>query len=140
MKKNIMQKPSRNSELFVGLDVHKATIDVALADEGRTAEVRHFGKIAGDIASLDKVIHKLQSTGRTLRVVYEAGPCGYAIYRHLSAQKIDCTVIAPSMTPKKSGERVKPTAAMRRHWLACTALVNSPQSTSRVKTTRRCAT
>ena len=57
--------------------------------------------------ALDKVIRKLQSTARTLRVVYEAGPCGYAIYRHLSAKKIDCTVIAPSMTPKKSGVRVK---------------------------------
>lgn len=107
MKKNIMQQPSRNSDLFVGLDVHKATIDVALADEGRDSEVRHFGKIAGDMAALDKVIHKLQSTGRSLHVVYEAGPCGYAIYRHLSAKQIDCTVIAPSMTPKKSGDRVK---------------------------------
>lgn len=107
MKKHIIQKSPRNSDLFVGLDVHKATIDVALADEGRDSEVRHYGKIAGDMAALDKVIHKLQSLGRTLRVVYEAGPCGYAIYRHLSARQIDCTVIAPSMTPKKSGERVK---------------------------------
>ena len=107
MKKNSMQKPQRNSDLFVGLDVHKATIDVATADEGRAAEVRHYGKIAGDLDSLNKVIRKLQSLGRTLHVVYEAGPCGYAIYRHLSAKQIDCTVIAPSMTPKKSGDRVK---------------------------------
>jgi len=107
MKKNIMRKPSRNSDLFVGLDVHKATIDVALADEGRDSEVRHYGKITGDLDALDKVMRKLQSPGRTLRVVYEAGPCGYAIYRHLSAMQIDCTVIAPSLTPKKSGDRVK---------------------------------
>ncbi len=59
------------------------------------------------MAALDKVIHKLQSTGRTLHVVYEAGPCGYAIYRHLTAKQIDCAVSAPSMTPKKSGDRVK---------------------------------
>ncbi len=58
-------------------------------------------------AALDNVLRKLQSQNCTLRVVYEAGPCGYAIYRRLSAKKIDCTVIAPSQTPKKSGDRVK---------------------------------
>ena len=88
MKKHSMQKPQRNSDLFVGLDVHKATVDVALADEGRDSEVRHYGKITGDLDALDKVMRKLQSPGRTLRVVYEAGPCGYAIYRHLSAIQI----------------------------------------------------
>ncbi len=95
------------TDLFVGLDVHKASIDVATAADGRNAEVRHYGQITGDLDALDKVIRKLQSTGRTLRVVYEAGPCGYAIYRHLTARQIECTVIAPSMTPKKSGDRVK---------------------------------
>ena len=105
--KKITMPVTPATELFVGLDVHKASIDVATADEGRTAEVRHYGQITGDLEALDKVIRKLQSTGRTLHVVYEAGPCGYAIYRHLSAKQIDCTVIAPSMTPKKSGDRVK---------------------------------
>jgi len=105
--KKITMPVTPATELFVGLDVHKASIDVATADEGRTAEVRHYGQITGDLEALDQVIRKLQSTGRTLHVVYEAGPCGYAIYRHLSAKQIDCTVIAPSMTPKKSGDRVK---------------------------------
>ena len=105
--KKITMPVTPATELFVGLDVHKASIDVATADEGRTAEVRHYGQITGDLEAPDQVIRKLQSTGRTLHVVYEAGPCGYAIYRHLSAKQIDCTVIAPSMTPKKSGDRVK---------------------------------
>jgi transposase len=107
MKKNITRGKQENANLFVGLDVHKETIDIATADEGRTAEVRHYGRISGNLDALDKVIRKLQSAGRTLHVVYEAGPCGYAIHRHLTATQIECTVVAPSMTPKKSGDRVK---------------------------------
>lgn len=107
MQKSSTRKKNENIDLFVGLDVHKETIDIAVADDGRTAEVRHYGKIGGDLAALDKVLRKLRSDGRTLHVVYEAGPCGYAIYRHLTARRIACAVIAPSLTPKKSGDRVK---------------------------------
>jgi len=52
-------------------------------------------------------VHKLRSTGHTLRFVYEAGPCGYVLYRHLTTQGLDCTVVSPSLIPRKPGERIK---------------------------------
>ena len=70
-------------------------------------EVRHFGRIGGTMDALDRAVRKLVSRGSTLRFVYEAGPCGYEIYRHLTGKGFSCKVIAPSKTPKKSGDRIK---------------------------------
>jgi len=96
-----------NNITIVGLDTHKNSIDIVTAETGGTQEVRHYGRIGGDMASLDKAIRKLRSKGAELRFVYEAGPCGYVIYRHLITQGFPCAVVAPSMIPSKSGSRIK---------------------------------
>jgi transposase len=92
--------------LYVGLDVHKESIVVATAPEGDTAAELH-GKIGGTLEALDKLIRKLARPELELRFVYEAGPCGYVIYRHLKQRKYDCQVIAPSLIPTKASDRVK---------------------------------
>lgn len=92
---------------FIGLDVHKSSISIAIADGPRKGEIRSYGTIPNNIKSIDKFIRKQISMGNKLHVVYEAGPTGYGIYRHLVGNGIDCIVVAPSMIPKKSGVRIK---------------------------------
>ena len=93
--------------MFVGMDVHKESIDVSLAEEGRDGEVRHYGVIAGDLEAVAKVVRTLRAPSRRLRFVYEAGPCGFGIHRYLTAQGEDCVVVNPSSMPKRSGDRIK---------------------------------
>jgi transposase len=92
--------------IYVGLDVHKESIAVATADQGDT-EARTYGKIGGTLDALDKLLKKLAKPELELRFVYEAGPCGYVIYRHLQKRKYQCTVVAPSLIPTKASDRVK---------------------------------
>ena len=93
--------------IFVGFDVHKDSIEVVWADDGRDGEIRRYGAINNNLESLRKVVRKLVSTGVTPRFVYEAGPCGYEIYRYLTGNGFDCMVAAPSKIPRKSGDRIK---------------------------------
>jgi len=93
--------------MFVGMDVHKESIDVSIAEEGRDGEVRHYGVIAGDLEAVAKVVRALRAPSRRLRFVYEAGPCGFGIHRYLTAQGEDCVVVNPSSMPKRSGDRIK---------------------------------
>src|SRR5260370_26421047 len=92
---------------YVGLDVHKESIVVAVAEGGLRGEVREYGRLANTAAALDRLLRKLGGEGMTLRFGYEAGPCGYGIQRRLSAQGHECVVVAPSLIPKRAGDRVK---------------------------------
>jgi transposase len=99
----------KNVSIFVGLDVHKDSIDIALVEEDRKATVRFYGTIGGDLTDLEKAVRKIKKAhpGATLHFVYEAGPCGYGIYRYLTKAGHECLVVAPSMIPKRSGNRIK---------------------------------
>src|SRR5205807_4419544 len=92
---------------YVGLDVHKDSIVVAMAAGGLRGEVREYGRIANTSTALDRLLRKLGGEGVTLRFCYEAGPCGYGIQRRLSARGHECVVVAPSLIPKRAGDRVK---------------------------------
>ena len=92
---------------YVGLDVHKESIVVAVAEGGLRGEVREYGRIANTAAALDRLLRKLGGDGMSLRFCYEAGPCGYGIQRRLSGQGHECVVVAPSLIPKRAGDRVK---------------------------------
>ena len=92
---------------YVGLDVHKEGIVVAVAEGGLRGEVRDYGRIANIPAALDRVMRKLAGDGVRLRFCYEAGPCGYGIQRQLSTAGYECVVVAPSLIPKRAGDRVK---------------------------------
>lgn len=98
---------AHTSTLFVGLDVHKETIAVAYVGEEREAEVVSLGTIGTRQGDIDKLIRKRHSKGKTLHFVYEAGPCGYWLYRYLTKKDLRCWVVAPSQIPKKAGDRVK---------------------------------
>ena len=92
---------------YVGLDVHKADIVVAVAEGGVRGDVRDYGRIANTPAALRRLVGKLGRPGVELRFCYEAGPCGYGIQRQLSAAGHGCVVVAPSLIPKRPGDRIK---------------------------------
>lgn len=97
----------QSSTLYIGLDVHKDSIAVAYVAQDHGAEVTYLGAIGTRQADIDHLVRKLQSKAQHLVFVYEAGPCGYWLYRYLSKTGYNCWVVAPSLIPKKAGDRVK---------------------------------
>lgn len=95
-----------NYSKYLGLDVHKDTISVAIAQEGRE-EPWSYGKIPNSPQAIHKLIKKICPGDKTMLFCYEAGPCGYEVYRLLTAVGQDCLVVAPSLIPKKAGVRIK---------------------------------
>ena len=98
----------RKYPAYIGLDVHKETIAVAVARVGRAAPESR-GEIANKPKTVANLVERLNQEfdGEVLLFCYEAGPCGYGLYRQLLALGHDCQVVAPSLIPKKPGERIK---------------------------------
>ncbi len=93
--------------VFVGMDVHKDSISVAYATAGSAEPPQFVGLIGTRQCDIDKLIRRLRSKAQELIFVYEAGPCGYVLHRYLTGKGFDCRVVAPSLMPKRPGDRVK---------------------------------
>jgi transposase len=96
-----------SNTLYVGLDVHKDSIAVAYVAKAHDAEVIYLGTIGTRHCDIDQLVRKLQSKAKHLVFVYEAGPCGSWLFRDLTKKGYVCWVVAPSLMPKKAGDRVK---------------------------------
>ena len=95
------------SEAFVAFDVAKRKHALAIAEGGRTGEVRFVGEVENSPAAIERTIKKLGKKYDRLHVCFEAGPTGYGLCRQVRALGHDCMVVAPALIPKRSGERVK---------------------------------
>ncbi len=100
---------NNNSIIFIGLDTHKTFTQLAVLKDERGAKPKSLGKINTNKSAFIKLARQLQSQypKATLHFIYEAGPCGYWIYRLLTSLGHCCYIVAPSLIPKKSGDRVK---------------------------------
>ncbi len=92
---------------YVGLDVHKDTLAVAIADGTREGEVRFWGNLANRPEDLRRTVQRIVQRHGQVEFTYEAGPCGYAIHRQLTSLGHVCHVVAPSHIPRRPGDRVK---------------------------------
>ena len=96
-----------NSEAFIGIDTSKLKNAVAISEGGRDGEVRYLGEIETTDAATRKLVAKLATKYRKVTFCYEAGPTGYGLYRLIKSLGHECSVVAPSLIPKKPGDHVK---------------------------------
>ena len=115
------------SEAFIGIDTSKLRNAVAIAEGGRDGEVRYLGEIDSTEAATRKLVAKLAAKYGRLTFCYEAGPTGYGLYRLIRSLSHDCLVAAPSLNPKKRGERVK---TNRRDGLSLARLLRAGELTA----------
>nr|WP_246501526.1 IS110 family transposase [Mesorhizobium caraganae] len=94
-------------EAFVGIDVAKLRNAIAIADAGREGEVRFFGEVDASDTSMRRVIQRIATKFDQVYFCYEAGPTGYGLYRLIRSLGYECMVVAPSLIPRKPGDRVK---------------------------------
>src|SRR3979490_828808 len=95
------------NEAFVGLDTSKLRNAVAIADASRGGEVRFLGEIENTPAATAKLVRKLSARYKRLTFCYEAGPTGYGLQRQIKDLGFECVVVAPSLIPKRPGDKVK---------------------------------
>ncbi len=98
---------SKSITFYVGLDVHKDSVDIAFCEAQLSAEPTHLGTVAGGLEAVTKALRRHVSLGRKLHIVYKAGPCDFVLARHFATLGWHCEVVAPSLIPRAPGERVK---------------------------------
>lgn len=97
----------QSTTTYVAMDTHKNTISVAIAESGRRGEVRFVGEIPSRPESVAKMVDRLAGKHDKLAFCYEAGPCGYGLYRQITMLGHECVVVAPSLVPTRPGDHVK---------------------------------
>jgi transposase len=117
----------RCREVFVGIDTAKARNAIAIAEAGRQGEVRYLGEFDNTPDAVAKLVRKLGDRYETLHFCYEAGPTGYGLYRQILAMEHGCMVVAPSLIPRRPGERVK---TNRRDALSLARLLRAAELTA----------
>jgi transposase len=116
-----------HSEAFIGIDTSKLKNAVAIAEAGRGGEVRYWGEIDSSEAAMRKLIGKLAARYEKLTFCYEAGPTGYGLCRLIEGLGHTCQVVAPSLIPRRAGDRVK---TNRRDALSLAKLLRADELTA----------
>src|SRR5437016_11990605 len=118
---------SNHSEAFVAFDTSKLRNAVAIADDGSAGEVRFVGEIDNTEAATVKLVRKLATKYERLTFCYEAGPTGYGLHRQIRDLGFECVVVAPSLIPKRPGDKVK---TNRRDALSLAKLLRADELTA----------